>query len=356
MRIFLPIQVVLLAWWAAFYPGLFSRDSVLYLSHTTIGPWISDHSVLYDALLWLSVRGTGDISALTLLQTTAMAAAITYLASSLVALGAPRRWTYGLALALPFLPTLGAFSVSFWKDVPFTICAMLIAAVCARVAVDRELRPGRLAALGALFLALGLFRANGFLVVAIAVAVLVLVVRTMRVRLALLGMAAAAIPLVLSNLLFPLVGIAAPTKTYVYHTAFGDIAVAFHERPDLFDNHDRALLAAVAPLKRWDRGGTCATINPLIWRGDLLGRRRTRTPANCSTCGNGCWSASPRSWSTPGCAGARSRGRSGPTTRRSAATPTASPAGRTPTPTWVWNRCPTTRSGNCSRCARWTRG
>ncbi|WP_327087621.1 hypothetical protein OIE66_35630 [Nonomuraea sp. NBC_01738] len=260
---------MLLAWWAAFYPGLFSRDSVLYLSHTTIGPWISDHSVLYDALLWLSVRGTGDISALTLLQTTAMAAAITYLASSLVALGAPRRWTYGLALALPFLPTLGAFSVSFWKDVPFTICAMLIAAVCARVAVDRELRPGRLAALGALFLALGLFRANGFLVVAIAVAVLVLVVRTMRVRLALLGMAAAAIPLVLSNLLFPLVGIAAPTKTYVYHTAFGDIAVAFHERPDLFDNHDRALLAAVAPLKRWDRGGTCATINPLIWRGDF---------------------------------------------------------------------------------------
>lgn len=263
------IQVVLLAWWAAFYPGLFSRDSVLYLSHTMVGPWVSDHSVLYDALLWLSVRLTGDISAVTLLQTTAMAAAITFLARSLIALGAPRRWTTATAVLLPFLPPLGAFSVTFWKDVPFTICAIAIAAVCARIATDKDLTNGRLAALGALFTGLGLFRANGFLVVAIAVVALLVVISAMRVRLALVGAAAAAIPLLLTNLLFPLVGIQAPSKTYVYHTAFGDIAVAFRERQDLFDNRDRAMLATVAPLKRWEKGGICHTINPLIWRGDF---------------------------------------------------------------------------------------
>ncbi|MFI9554247.1 hypothetical protein [Nonomuraea endophytica] len=266
---FLPIQIVLLCWWAAFYPGLFSRDSVLYLSHTLAGPWVSDHSVLYDSVLWLSMRLTGDLGAVTLLQTTATALTLTFFARALIALGAPPRWTNAMAIVLAFLPPLGAFSVALWKDVPFTICAVAIAGVCARVAADRNLTNGRLGALAALFTLLGLFRANGFLVVAIAVAALLLVVPLLRVRLALLGTAAAALPLLLSNLIFPLVGISAPSKTYVYHTAFGDIAVAFHERPDLFDNSDRAMLATIAPLRRWDRGGTCHTINPLIWRGDF---------------------------------------------------------------------------------------
>ncbi|GAA0926670.1 hypothetical protein [Nonomuraea longicatena] len=266
---FLPIQLVLLAWWVGLYPGLFSRDSVLYLSHTMAGPWVSDHSVLYDSLLWLSVTWTGDIGALSLLQTTAMAATLTFTAGALVTLGAPRRTTRAVAMVMPLLPPVGAFSVTFWKDVPFTICAVAVAGVCARIAADRRVTPARLAALAALFAGLGLFRANGFLVVAIAVGALVLVVRTARVRVLLLGAAVAGIPLLLNSLVFPLAGILAPSKTYVYHTAFGDLAVAYRFRPDLFDNRDRALLASVAPLRRWERGGNCHTINPLIWRGDF---------------------------------------------------------------------------------------
>ncbi|WP_214326975.1 hypothetical protein [Nonomuraea sediminis] len=263
------IQVVLLLWWAALYPGLFSRDSVLYLSHTVAGPWISDHSVLYDSLLWLSFRFTGDIALVTLLQTTAMAAAITVLAEALKAMGAPKRWTTGLAVLLPFLPPVGAFSVALWKDVPFSICALLIAAVCARIAADRSVTRLRLVALGLLFTALGLFRANGFLVVILAVIVLLVVLKEQRILLAVVGVAASAIPLMLNNLVFPHVGIAAPTKTYVYHTAFGDIAVAFAEHPELFDDRDTTLLASVAPLNRWTKGGTCYTINPLIWRANF---------------------------------------------------------------------------------------
>ncbi|NUR82910.1 MAG: hypothetical protein HOY71_02350 [Nonomuraea sp.] len=266
---FAAVQAVLLLWWAAFYPGLFSRDSVLYLSHTQVGPWISDHSVLYDSLLAISFRLTGDLGLVTLLQTTATAAAITFLAESLKALGSPPRWTTGLAVALAFLPPLGAFSVTLWKDVPFSICAIVIAGVCARIAADRQVTRWRLVSLALLFLGLGLFRANGFLVVIVAVLVLLVVLKEQRVRLASLGAAAGAIPLLLNNLVLPHAGIAAPTKTYVYHTAFGDIAVAFAEHPDQFTDQDRALMASVAPLERWTKGGTCATINPLIWRNDF---------------------------------------------------------------------------------------
>ncbi|MEW9546823.1 hypothetical protein [Nonomuraea sp. NPDC050783] len=266
---FLAVQAVLGCWWAAFYPGLFSRDSVLYLSHTVVGPWVSDHSVLYDAILWLSFTETGDLGAVTFAQTTAMAGALTFLAQSLKALGAPRRLTTVVAVLMPLAPPVGAFTVTLWKDVPFTICAVAIAGVCARFAAARRVTGLGLAGLGALMLALGLFRANGFLVVGVAVVALVVVVRTARVRLLLVGTVTAALPLVLTNVVLPQVGIVAPAKTYVYHTAFGDIAVAFRDRPRLFGTRDRALLESVAPLDRWWWGGTCYTINTLIWRKDF---------------------------------------------------------------------------------------
>ncbi|GAA3185638.1 hypothetical protein [Nonomuraea roseoviolacea] len=273
---FLAIQAVLVGWWLAYYPGLFSRDSVLYLSHTMVGPWVSDHSVTYDALLWLSVRLTGDIGAVTLLQTTAMAATLAYLAAALKALGAPRLATTAVAVLLPFLPPVGAFSVALWKDVPFTLCAVAIAASCAGLAAARRVTAWRLAGLGALMLALGLFRANGFLIVGVAVVVLLVVVKGARVRLAVTGLVAAAVPLLLTNLVLPRVGIEAPSKTYVYHTAFGDIAVLYREHPELFGDRDRTLMTSVAPLSRWSEGGTCYTINPLIWRRDFSWQQADR--------------------------------------------------------------------------------
>ncbi|HEX4812538.1 MAG TPA: hypothetical protein VFV66_07270 [Nonomuraea sp.] len=266
---FLVVQAVLVGWWAAFYPGLFSRDSVLYLSHTLVGPWVSDHSVLYDALVWLSFTTTGDLGAVTFAQTTAMAAALTFLAGSLRGLGAPPRSTTAVAMLMPLAPPVGAFAVTLWKDVPFTICAVAVAGVCARFAAARRMTGPGLAALGALLLALGLFRPNGFLVAGVTVVALALVARSGRVRLLVVGAVAAALPLTLTNLVLPRFGVVAPSKTYVFHTAFGDIAVAFRDRTDLFSDRDKALLASVAPLTRWWWGGTCSTINPLIWRDDF---------------------------------------------------------------------------------------
>ncbi|MEU6716293.1 hypothetical protein ABZ897_32920 [Nonomuraea sp. NPDC046802] len=266
---FLIIQAVLGCWWAAFYPGLFSRDSVLYLSHTLAGPWVSDHSVAYDALMWLSYTKTGDLGAVSFAQTTAMAGALTFLAQSLKSVGAPRKLTTAVVVLMPLAPPVGAFSVTLWKDVPFTICAVAIAGVCARMAARRTVTGPALAGLALLVVALGLFRANGFLVVGVAVVALLLIVKTRRAWLLLIGTLAAALPLMLTNMVFPTFGIVPPAKTYVYHTAFADIAVAFKDRPERFSEQDKALMASVAPLERWWWGGVCYTVNPLIWRHDF---------------------------------------------------------------------------------------
>src|SRR5690349_15239839 len=75
---YLLTQGVLLFWWVAFYPGLASYDSVMYVWQVSTGNWTTQHSTVYNGLLWLSLRATGGYAPLTLAQTVALAAGLAY--------------------------------------------------------------------------------------------------------------------------------------------------------------------------------------------------------------------------------------------------------------------------------------
>ncbi|MGW2195607.1 hypothetical protein ACWCSH_25085, partial [Streptosporangium sp. NPDC001682] len=276
-------QLVLLGWWLAFHPGLMSPDSVTYVAHVTTGPWVAGQSVAYDALLGLSLRVTGDLSPVTLAQTAAMAAALAHLAGALRSLGVRGRGLLAALGCAVLSPPLGAFTVTMWKDVPFTVCAVLAAGTAVRLATgpaavrraagsgtrgtlrNRVLKGGwtwdpRLAALGAELAGLGLFRNNGFLVALIAAILLLPLLPAARRPLATVAAAAVAAPLLLLGAGYPAMGIAPPSRSFAYQTVFGDLAVAYGERPRLFDREQRALLATIAPLHAWRRGATCQTM------------------------------------------------------------------------------------------------
>ena len=59
-------QAVLLFWWLGFYPGTLSFDSVAYVWQVSTGNWTTQHSTVYNALVWLSLRATGQLALLTL--------------------------------------------------------------------------------------------------------------------------------------------------------------------------------------------------------------------------------------------------------------------------------------------------
>ncbi|MFI6453868.1 hypothetical protein ACIBF6_20185 [Streptosporangium amethystogenes] len=274
-------QLVLLGWWLALHPGLMSPDSVTYVAHVTTGPWVAGQSVAYDALLGLSLRVTGDLSPVTLAQTAAMAAALAHLAGALRSLGVRGRGLLAALGCAVLSPPLGAFTVTMWKDVPFTVCAVLAAGTAVRLATgpaavrhasgtrdtfrNRVFKGGwtwdpRLAALGAELAGLGLFRNNGFLVALIAAILLLPLLPAARRPLAAVAAAAVATPLLLLGAGYPAMGIAPPSRSFAYQTVFGDLAVAYGERPRLFDREQRSLLATIAPLRAWRRGATCQTM------------------------------------------------------------------------------------------------
>jgi hypothetical protein len=279
-------QVIFLFWWAGFYPGLMNRDSITYVLHVTTGPWVNDHSVLYDSLVWLSLHTTGDLGALTLAQTVAMSAALAYTVAAFRRLGVPGRWTAIAAVVVAALPPLGSFVIFIWKDVPFSICAYLVVPTVAhllslrtgsrwpahvrgdaapsgetppdpRSSRDRRRLTWLIAALGFELLGMCLFRNNGFAPVVVAAAVLIAVLPGIRSLLAATAAAVLCATFALNFFVYPAAGIRPMPSSLTLGPVYADIAVAYAGAPSTFTAADRSVMQRVEPLADWAKNANC---------------------------------------------------------------------------------------------------
>jgi hypothetical protein len=262
---YLACQIILFFWWAAYYPGPLTYDSVTYVIHVTTGPWVNNHSVTYDALVWLSLHLTGGVAALSLAQAASMSAALGWSVAAFRRLGVPGRWTALAALAVAALPPLASFTIRIWKDVPFALCSYLVlptlACLLPLVRAPSAGAGGRrvrlLAALGLELFGVCLFRLNGFAVAGIATVVLVLLLPGVRARVAALGLAAVVVTAVLNMYLFPALGIRKTPSYLAMDPVYSDIAVAYRQDPGIFTPTDLRLMAQVVPLAQWRSTADC---------------------------------------------------------------------------------------------------
>jgi hypothetical protein len=282
LAVYAVLQLIYLAWWAAFFPGLMSYDSITYVREVTTHHWSSDHSVLYDSFVWLCLKGTGDLWLLTLLQTVVMAAVVAYTCVALCDLGVRKRWSAAAALVLALLPSTGAFVVWVWKDTAFAISVLLAFAAVVRLVV-RVMR-GRaalrdrwfywqLGLLEAGFLGIALFRNNDIILVLAALPLLLFALQSMRKWLLALAAVTTVVFLATNFVLYPALGIRRPNITSYYAFNYADIAVAYKSAPATFTAADKAVMVKVAPLSVW-RGtaGNC-------WDVDWTMRSINRTEA-----------------------------------------------------------------------------
>lgn len=264
-------QLVLLFWWVAYYPGLFSPDSLNYMWQSTTGNWNTHHPVAYTALVWLSLQLTGGVGVLTLLQTVTLAAGLAYAVTGVRRLGGPGWLWSATAIVLVALPPVGSFVLAVWKDVPFVICHVFLLGTIVRLVALRR-QAGGPAFPRALFVTLlveltllCLFRQNGFIVVAVLIAVCVLVLRGIALRMIVAGATAITIALLTNWLLLPALGVRNSGSLVALETLFGDIAVGYADDPAGFSATDTTVMAQVAPLSHWRSSADCNSVDPTVW-------------------------------------------------------------------------------------------
>ena len=256
-------QAILLGWWIAFYPGTLSYDSIMYVWQVSTSNWTTQHSVLYNALVWLSLQATGQLAVLTLTQTVAMAGGLAYAVVGLRRLRVPGRWLVIAAGATVCLPVVGTFAVYVSKDVAFAVTQVWLLGTVARLFAARSAglngrRANRLwFALLAEFVLIGLFRQNGIVVIALTTAGLAVVLAGTRWRLLACGAAAIVVGFVANLAVYPALGVRRVGPELLLGPIYADIAVAYANRPAAFTDADIRLIAAVAPLEYWRSTANC---------------------------------------------------------------------------------------------------
>ena len=268
---YLLAQLVLLFWWMAYYPALFTPDSLNYIAQSTTSNWNTHHPISYTALVWLSLQLTGGVGALTLVHTITMAAGLAYAVTGLRRLGGPGWLWSAVAVVIVALPPVGTFVMCLWKDVAFVICHMFVIGTMARLVAHRR-AGGAPAFPRALVIALlveltllCLFRQNGFIVVAVTIALCILLIRGIALRLIAVGGTAVSIALLMNWMLLPALGVSKSESIVAYEAFFSDIAIGYGKAPDSFPESDIAVMTKVAPLTLWRDSGDCQIVDTTVY-------------------------------------------------------------------------------------------
>jgi len=263
---------VLFAWWLAFFPVLVTPDSFTYVYEATTNHWMTDHSVVYDALIWLSLQSTHGVATLTFLQIVAFAAVIAYIANGLRLIGTPPVATGIVPVVALLAPSLGAFPVYLWKDVPFTLTALWLLGLLIRLVPVAETGPDWSSSPPArrlvrwIFVAtllMCLFRNNAFVFAFLAAVVLFILWRRASLRLVGAMVAAIVAAIVLTAFVFPALGVQRAKSDLLLGTAYDDIAYIYQHDPHALSAADQSLLRQVAPLSHWRKSGGCYTSDDL---------------------------------------------------------------------------------------------
>ncbi|MFC6705041.1 DUF6020 family protein [Flexivirga alba] len=261
-------QLILLCWWAVNFPAQLSIDSTTYIRHVTVGPWIADHSVLYDFFVLCSLKLTGNVWLLALIQTIVYAAALALIATRIHQLGVRWRWAALPCVLIVFVPTFGSFTTMIWKDAAFAAANLFLAATLLKLIAARRAgvpfgRPMVLT-LAVEMAAVTLFRNNGFVVVILVAFVLIIALKGARLKMTAAAAAAIVVFEFAGAVVYPAVGIEPANSSQSYGVFDADIALVYAKNPSAFTSADLAVMQKAAPLNAWRTSDNCYTSDTLF--------------------------------------------------------------------------------------------
>ena len=260
------LWIPLLLWFLGNRPGFMTFDSFDVWRQAVTNHWEDTHPIAYVIAMKVSQMVIGSPSLLTLAQTLYIAIALALLCRALVRAGCHRATTYAAVVIVSWLPQVGGFTITLWKDIPYTAAMICVAARVIDLFSFRLRRPHDVmprALLRSLFfhlLAAVLFRQNG-VIFAVFLGGLLFVVRSGRRRgVAVMTAALFLIILMLKTAVYPAIGVERTPAEINIATFVHDIDAALVKNPEIFTDDDLAMLERAMPLSQWRGSYYCYAI------------------------------------------------------------------------------------------------
>ena len=267
---------------AGFWPGVMTYDSLSQWAQATGRlPWTDVHPVLSTVGFWVAAK-FGSPAFLAAAHSLFLAAALAAVLRAVQELGAATWAVYLAGAVVVSAPSVGIFSVSLWKDVPFTAAVLMLGAQVLRLAAVRlrllgddtpgaqqiALRTLLRRAVGWAVLAM-LLRQNGVVVGVVVLLAVALAFPRLRRRAA---VAAALLPVVflaVREVLLPGLGVLPAKTSIVQQIPAHDVAAYVRTAPQTLTEDDWNRVEAVGTRGAWAVGYDCRSLHPLIEQGDF---------------------------------------------------------------------------------------
>jgi hypothetical protein len=265
LRYGLPCAAVWTVYLLAFWPGILTEDSIEQWTDMTTGVIRGYHSPLQTVLHGLLTRVWSSPAMIVLAQIAALSAAYATVAAECAARQAPRWLLAATTFVVAALPANGFLVITLWKDIPYSIALLWLAAVTLRLARSggRFTGASDVIAMAIALTAAATFRHNGLPTVALFLVLLAWAVPAP--RRALWPLAA----LTLVGVLGIHVGLFRAIGVQPYHPAQRDQTilhqVAAAMRPGAaYEAGDFAALGRIMPIENWLRDYRCESVIPTL--------------------------------------------------------------------------------------------
>lgn len=257
----------LLVWWAAWFPGVLTSDSIDQLGQAARFSFTDFHPVFHSLYLWVLSLPLSGPAGVSLFQVLALSLLLAVTSLRLTQLGIRQWLAVGAAWLVTLLPAVGPTTISLWKDVPYSL-ALLWAFIellhLARSGSSFWEDRGSVLRLG---IALGLawlFRHNGLLTVLPLLAALLVVFRRQWRNVGLAALVVALMVGFVQLVLYRAVPVdrSRPASAELF---IPDVASALSNEPENFAYEELLYLSTIAPNDVWIARYDCTQSGPLLF-------------------------------------------------------------------------------------------
>lgn len=137
LKYILPMVLIWLIYWLAFYPGMMSADSMNQWGQVLTGKFIDHHPAFHTFLIWLLTRIYFSPTIVAIAQIISLAFVSGLWFAFFESLGIQRWIIWLVTLIYAIIPVNGTMVNTLWKDIPYSTAVLGLTLIIARIVVSK---------------------------------------------------------------------------------------------------------------------------------------------------------------------------------------------------------------------------